>query len=128
MVSRLFLRVLNYGRCVSGTVVGLRPWDWFSAKGLGQWSIRIVENQRHACQTKVLTGLLDISGALPMMSCVISMYAGSIGTRLISDVVTGKLDVREAAAELPDEPGETKPFDEAAAVDDDEIETEELGK
>ena len=27
-------------------------------------------------------------------------------TRLIADVVTGKLDVREAAAELPDEPGD----------------------
>ena len=26
-------------------------------------------------------------------------------TRLIADVVTGKLDVREAAAALPDEPG-----------------------
>lgn len=33
-------------------------------------------------------------------------------TRLISDVVTGKLDVREAAAQLPDDAGETEPFDE----------------
>ena len=29
----------------------------------------------------------------------------TIDTRLIADVVTGKLDVREAAAQLPDEPG-----------------------
>jgi len=31
-------------------------------------------------------------------------------TRLIADVVTGKLDVREAAARLPDEPEEPEPF------------------
>ena len=35
--------------------------------------------------------------------------------RLIADVVTGKLDVREAAASLPDEP------DEPAALDETEI-------
>ena len=34
-------------------------------------------------------------------------------TRLIADVVTGKLDVREAAAQLPDEP-------EADDLDEDE--------
>ena len=32
-------------------------------------------------------------------------------TRLIADVVTGKLDVREAAAQLPDESGEEEPID-----------------
>jgi type I restriction enzyme S subunit len=46
-------------------------------------------------------------------------------TRLISDVVTGKLDVREAAARLPDEGGEVEPFDETEAQDDgDEGETD----
>jgi len=33
-------------------------------------------------------------------------------TRLISDVVTGKLDVREAAAHLPEETGEPEPLDD----------------
>jgi type I restriction enzyme S subunit len=33
-------------------------------------------------------------------------------TRLIADVVTGKLDVREAAASLPDEQDESEPHDE----------------
>ena len=33
-------------------------------------------------------------------------------TRLIADVVTGKLDVREAAPQLPDEADESKTFDE----------------
>ena len=34
-------------------------------------------------------------------------------TRLIADVVTGKLDVREAASRLPDETDEPEPLDEA---------------
>ena len=47
-------------------------------------------------------------------------------TRLIADVVTGKLDVREAAARLPPEPdlstcdtqaGEPEPLDEADDLD-----------
>ena len=33
-------------------------------------------------------------------------------TRLIADVVTGKLDVREAAALLPDDPEDEDPIDE----------------
>lgn len=34
-------------------------------------------------------------------------------TRLIADVVTGKLDVREAAARLPQEAEDVEPLDEA---------------
>ena len=44
-------------------------------------------------------------------------------TRLAADVVTGKLDVREAAARLPDEiahPDELDEADIAEAVDDDD--------
>ncbi len=37
-------------------------------------------------------------------------------TRLIADVVTGKLDVREAAARLPDESEESESFDDIAAL------------
>jgi type I restriction enzyme S subunit len=36
-------------------------------------------------------------------------------TRLIANVVTGKLDVRETAARLPDEAEEPKPLDETEA-------------
>jgi type I restriction enzyme S subunit len=39
-------------------------------------------------------------------------------TRLIADVVTGKLDVREVAARLPEEEKESKPFDEVDALAD----------
>jgi len=41
-------------------------------------------------------------------------------TRLIADVVTGKLDVREAAARLPDETNEPELLDEAEALADDD--------
>ncbi len=44
-------------------------------------------------------------------------------TRLIADVVTGKLDVREAAARLPDEFEEPEPIDEIEAEGD----TDEAG-
>jgi type I restriction enzyme S subunit len=44
-------------------------------------------------------------------------------TRLIADVVTGKLDVREAAARLPDEPGEPEALDEAEGEADIEADT-----
>ena len=37
-------------------------------------------------------------------------------TRLIADVVTGKLDVREAAARLPDEVEEPEPLDDTDAL------------
>jgi type I restriction enzyme, S subunit len=40
--------------------------------------------------------------------------------RLIADVVTGKLDVREAAAALPDEADESEVLDDSAVVDTEE--------
>ena len=39
-------------------------------------------------------------------------------TRLIADVVTGKLDVREAAEQLPDETDEEEPYDEIDVTED----------
>ena len=50
------------------------------------------------------------------------LLLGAYRTRLIADVVTGKLDVREAAARLPDEVEELEPLDEADALIDGEDE------
>ena len=55
-------------------------------------------------------------------------------TRLIADVVTGKLDVREAAALLPDDPEDEDPIDEGSPLAEDayghshgpDLSTEEL--
>lgn len=44
-------------------------------------------------------------------------------TRLIADVVTGKVDVREAAARLPEEAEEPEPLDEADVLTDAEEDT-----
>jgi len=49
-------------------------------------------------------------------------------TRLIADVVTGKLDVRDVAAHLPDEPEEQpEPLDEELVDDVPDLESEEEG-
>ena len=47
-------------------------------------------------------------------------------TRLITDVVTGKLDVREAASRLPDEVEEPEPREETDALTDGEEPTDDL--
>lgn len=48
-------------------------------------------------------------------------------TRLIADVVTGKLDVRDAAARLPDEPEEPEVFDDAEALTEGNEDSEDAG-
>ena len=47
-------------------------------------------------------------------------------TRLIADLVTGKLDVREAAAKLPDEVPEAEPLDEIEDVMQDDSVAEDI--
>jgi len=46
-------------------------------------------------------------------------------TRLIADVVTGKVDVREAAVRLPEETEEPEPLDEADALAEGDGDTED---
>jgi len=54
---------------------------------------------------------------------------GEYRTRLIADVVTGKLDVRGAAARLPDEADELEVLDEADTLtDDEEVSTDEVNE
>ncbi len=47
-------------------------------------------------------------------------------TRLIADVVTGQLDVREVAANLPDEVRESEPLDDVDALTEDELSAEDV--
>jgi len=52
---------------------------------------------------------------------------GEYRTRLVADVVTGKLDVREAAVRLPDETDEPEPLDDVDAMsDEEETSTEDM--
>lgn len=47
-------------------------------------------------------------------------------TRLIADVVTGKLDVREAADRLPDETDEPEPVDEIDVEESEDVDIESM--
>jgi type I restriction enzyme S subunit len=56
------------------------------------------------------TTLHNVEKAIAAIKDEISLVREYI-VRLVSDVVTGKLDVREAATRLPDEPKEAVPID-----------------
>ena len=66
-------------------------------------------------QDAILHGMMrqlqELDVALDRANQEISLFR-EYRTRLIADVVTGKLDVREAAARLPAEPEEPEPLDE----------------
>ena len=66
-------------------------------------------------------GTHDLNNAISVTQREIALLR-EYRTRLIADVVTGKLDVREAAARLPDEVEELEPLDEADALIDGEEE------
>ena len=67
------------------------------------------------------TGLGQVLEAISATHREIGLFR-EYRTRLIADVVTGKLDVRAAAARLPDEVEELEPLDEADALIDGEDE------
>lgn len=81
-----------------------------------QISLPPLEEQREILQrVKERTG--DLSRAIAGSSRVISLLH-EYRTRLIADVVTGKLDVREAAARLPKENEEPESIDEVDVLSD----------
>jgi type I restriction enzyme, S subunit len=47
-------------------------------------------------------------------------------TRLVADVITGKLDVRDAAAQLPDEAPDAEPLDETDELSQDEATADDI--
>jgi type I restriction enzyme S subunit len=69
----------------------------------------------------------DLNNAITRLEREIALLR-EYRTRLIADVVTGKLDVREAAAMLAEETDESEPLEEAEALveDDEEIEDADL--
>ncbi len=73
----------------------------------------------------------SLTGAVEKASGEVSLLR-EYRTRLIAEVVTGKLDVREAAARLPDESDDLEPLDEAAieseAADSDASDTDGIAE
>ena len=74
----------------------------------------------------VLTASEEIDAALETAKSEIILLR-EYRTRLIADVVTGKLDVRDAAVSLPEEPGDLEQGDELedTMADASEVETRE---
>jgi type I restriction enzyme S subunit len=68
-------------------------------------------NEQHSILQHIDTECAPLDCALEAANKEISLFR-EYRTRLICDVVTGKLDVRDAAAKLPDEAAEAKPLDE----------------
>jgi type I restriction enzyme, S subunit len=75
--------------------------------------------------------ILHIEQSIADLNSAIERAMGEINllreyrTRLIADVVTGKLDVREAAARLPEEIEEAEPLAEGEALADDSEDAED---
>ena len=79
-----------------------------------------VDEQREIVRA-IEVGTHDLNNAISVAQRETSLLR-EYRTRLFADVVTGKLDVREAAARLPDEVEEMEPLDEADALIDGEEE------
>jgi type I restriction enzyme S subunit len=66
--------------------------------------------------TKYVQGIFKPSDSVIERAQLQVGFLREYRTRLIADVVTGKLDVRESAAQLPDEVEELEPLDEAEVI------------
>jgi len=59
-------------------------------------------SEQRAIVVGLRSELIGVNTAIPRLNCEIELLR-EYRTRLVADVVTGKLDVREAALHLPDE-------------------------
>jgi type I restriction enzyme S subunit len=66
----------------------------------------------HSATTETINAISRLESEIGLLS--------EYRTRLIADVVTGKLDVREAAAQLPDDEQDTHRLDELDEISDPE--------
>jgi type I restriction enzyme S subunit len=75
--------------------------------------------EQAALVDRIEAATLSVDAAIQGVKGKISLLR-EYRSRLIADVVTGKLDVREAGAALPDEADELDPLDDTPAVETDE--------
>ncbi len=90
-----------------------------------RWALPPVSEQRNILKKlgKVEQAHLDTTARL---SCEVALMH-EYRTRLIADVVTGKLDVREAASRLPDEAKEAESFEGVEALAEGDTQSEDMG-
>ena len=65
-----------------------------------------------------IAGMLQVESQVRQQARRSEQLLHEYRTRLIADVVTGKLDVREAAAQLPDETDDQDPIEESGPLAD----------
>ena len=65
-----------------------------------------------------VAGMLQLESYVQQRARLSEQLLSEYRTRLIADVVTGKLDVRAAAAQLPDEAGDRDPMEESGLLVD----------
>jgi restriction endonuclease S subunit len=75
------------------------------------------ETEQRQIVSHIDQAIAQVAGALDVAQREIDLLR-EYRTRLIADVVTGKLDVREAAARLPQEAEDLEPLDEAEVEGD----------
>ena len=63
-----------------------------------------------------IAGMLQLESHVRQQARLSEQLLNEYRTRLIADVVTGKLDVREAAAQLPDETDDQDPIEESGPL------------
>jgi type I restriction enzyme, S subunit len=110
----------NYLRATASTAT-IPILDAGNVSGL-MVAVPPLEEQRNLVK-QINDSTSDVNAALERSEREISLLQ-EFRTRLIADVVTGKLDVREAAAQLPDEVEEPESLMEEAAPADEEAELE----
>jgi type I restriction enzyme S subunit len=97
---------------------------WESFKQMPNW-LPPIEEQRAICEF-IQNETRALDATLSRLDREIELLR-EYRTRLAADVVTGKFDVREAAARLPDEaPPEAEALDEIDTLDEVELPDEEV--
>ncbi|MBI4880997.1 MAG: hypothetical protein HY812_15270 [Planctomycetes bacterium] len=118
-----YLMLLLAGRCFSDYLAPIFTGisvPHVSPQQIRSFRLGVPDGQE---QARIVGSTAALAG---QVECAVEGARREIGllreyrTRLIADVVTGKLDVREAAARLPDEAEEPKPVEEAEASPDGE--------
>jgi type I restriction enzyme S subunit len=113
------METLNYKPWISGAAQPKLTQDRLMSIAIAVPPIEEQECIIESIRTETTPLLVTISQAHREIS-LLHEYR----TRLIADVVTGKLDVREAAANLPEETDETEALDEELAEDEETTEEE----
>ena len=119
----LLSKYVRYDQLIIASMRSAQPH--LNAEELGVAVVMIPpEGEQTQIVEHVKVATKEIEATIETAECEISLLH-EYRTRLIADVVTGKLDVREAAAKVPEETDEPEPLDSAEALAEGEEEIED---